>query len=156
MKQNINVVQELRERIHTNDNVWVHQPQIALPNPISCYNTRISHVFTYKCLTWYIISGRVIFVTILCDGQVSGAQRGRERHAAPSADAHGGRLAARAHHPRPLPPPRPATDTMEHADVPRHRPLAFDKVIIITYFTNTLSMKIILTNNLYETSYFSR
>ncbi|XP_013195346.2 uncharacterized protein LOC106138673 isoform X1 [Amyelois transitella] len=59
--------------------------------------------------------------------EVSGAQRGRERHAAPPADAHGGRLAARAQHPRPLPAPRPA-DAMDLADVPRHRPLAFDKM----------------------------
>ncbi|XP_072944347.1 uncharacterized protein [Epargyreus clarus] len=59
--------------------------------------------------------------------KVSGAQRGRERHAAPAADAHGGRIAARAHPPRPLAPPRPA-DAMELADVPRHRPLAFDKM----------------------------
>ncbi|KAJ8725770.1 hypothetical protein PYW08_003953 [Mythimna loreyi] len=59
--------------------------------------------------------------------KVSGAQRGRERHAAPAADAHGGRLAARAHPPRPLPLLRP-TDAMELADVPRHRPLAFDKM----------------------------
>ncbi|KAM3963135.1 LOW QUALITY PROTEIN: uncharacterized protein ACR2FA_002896 [Aphomia sociella] len=58
--------------------------------------------------------------------KVSGAQRGRERHAAPAADAHGGRLAARAH-PAPAPPPRPA-EAMEIADVPRHRPLAFDKM----------------------------
>uniref|UniRef100_A0A2H1V5E6 SFRICE_004405 n=1 Tax=Spodoptera frugiperda TaxID=7108 RepID=A0A2H1V5E6_SPOFR len=62
-----------------------------------------------------------------CVGQVSGAQRGRERHAAPTADAHGGRLAARAQPPRPLPLPRPA-EAMELADVPRHRPLAFDKM----------------------------
>ncbi|XP_053625397.1 uncharacterized protein LOC128683620 isoform X2 [Plodia interpunctella] len=59
--------------------------------------------------------------------KVSGAQRGRERHAAPPADAHGARLAARAQHPRPLPAPRPA-DNMDLADVPRHRPLAFDKM----------------------------
>ncbi|CAK1581742.1 unnamed protein product [Parnassius mnemosyne] len=59
--------------------------------------------------------------------KVSGAQRGRERHAAPAADAHGGRLAARAHPPRPRPPHRPA-DAMDLADVPRHRPLAFDKM----------------------------
>ncbi|XP_075969775.1 uncharacterized protein LOC142972485 isoform X2 [Anticarsia gemmatalis] len=59
--------------------------------------------------------------------EVSGAQRGRERHAAPTADAHGGRLAARAQPPRPLPTPRPA-EAMELADVPRHRPLAFDKM----------------------------
>ncbi|KAJ0180645.1 hypothetical protein K1T71_004049 [Dendrolimus kikuchii] len=59
--------------------------------------------------------------------KVSGAQRGRERHAAPTADAHGGRLAARAQPQRPLPPPRPA-ETMELSDVPRHRPLAFDKM----------------------------
>nr|XP_026494916.1 uncharacterized protein LOC113399869 isoform X1 [Vanessa tameamea]XP_026494917.1 uncharacterized protein LOC113399869 isoform X1 [Vanessa tameamea] len=59
--------------------------------------------------------------------KVSGAQRGRERHAAPAADAHGGRLAARAQPPRPLPPPRPH-DIMEITDVPRHRPLAFDKM----------------------------
>ncbi|CAH0701685.1 unnamed protein product [Spodoptera exigua] len=59
--------------------------------------------------------------------KVSGAQRGRERHAAPTADAHGGRLAARAQPPRPLPLPRPA-EAMELADVPRHRPLAFDKM----------------------------
>ncbi|XP_026724590.1 uncharacterized protein LOC113491686 isoform X3 [Trichoplusia ni] len=59
--------------------------------------------------------------------KVSGAQRGRERHAAPTADAHGGRLAARAQPPRPLPQPRPA-EAMELADVPRHRPLAFDKM----------------------------
>ncbi|KAG6452727.1 hypothetical protein O3G_MSEX007743 [Manduca sexta] len=59
--------------------------------------------------------------------EVSGAQRGRERHAAPAADAHGGRLAARAQPPRPQPPPRP-TEAMELADVPRHRPLAFDKM----------------------------
>ncbi|XP_052757371.1 uncharacterized protein LOC113517538 isoform X2 [Galleria mellonella] len=59
--------------------------------------------------------------------EVSGAQRGRERHAAPAADAHGGRLAARAQPPRPHPPPRPA-EAMELADVPRHRPLAFDKM----------------------------
>ncbi|XP_028170760.1 regulator of G-protein signaling 9 isoform X2 [Ostrinia furnacalis] len=59
--------------------------------------------------------------------KVSGAQRGRERHAALAADTHGGRLAARAQPPRPLPPPRPA-DNMELADVPRHRPLAFDKM----------------------------
>uniref|UniRef100_A0A2A4K0F3 RGS domain-containing protein n=1 Tax=Heliothis virescens TaxID=7102 RepID=A0A2A4K0F3_HELVI len=59
--------------------------------------------------------------------EVSGAQRGRERHAAPTADAHGGRLAARAHPPRPLPKPRP-TEAMDLADVPRHRPLAFDKM----------------------------
>lgn len=58
---------------------------------------------------------------------VSGAQRGRERHAAPAADAHGGRLAARAQPRRPPPPPR-NTDAMELADVPRHRPLAFDKM----------------------------
>lgn len=56
--------------------------------------------------------------------EVSGAQRGRERHAAPTADAHGGRL---AQPPRPLSQPRPA-DAMELADVPRHRPLAFDKM----------------------------
>lgn len=67
-----------------------------------------------------------------CVGQVSGAQRGRERHAAPTADAHGGRLAARAQPPRPLPLPRPA-EAMELADVPRHRPLAFDKVSIPLY-----------------------
>ena len=65
--------------------------------------------------------------------QVSGAQRGRERHAAPAADAHGGRLAARAQPPRPLPPPRPL-DNMELGDVPRHRPLAFDKVILFFIF----------------------
>nr|XP_049694999.1 uncharacterized protein LOC110372536 isoform X2 [Helicoverpa armigera] len=59
--------------------------------------------------------------------KVSGAQRGRERHAAPTADAHGGRLAARAHPPRPLSKPRP-TEAMDLADVPRHRPLAFDKM----------------------------
>ncbi|CAH0748372.1 unnamed protein product [Diatraea saccharalis] len=59
--------------------------------------------------------------------EVSGAQRGRERHAAPAADANGGRLAARAHPPRPRAPPRPA-DAMDPADVPRHRPLAFDKM----------------------------
>ncbi|CAH0721802.1 unnamed protein product, partial [Brenthis ino] len=58
---------------------------------------------------------------------VSGAQRGRERHAAPAADAHGGRLAARALPPRPHAPPRPL-DNMELADMPRHRPLAFDKM----------------------------
>ncbi|CAK1545257.1 unnamed protein product [Leptosia nina] len=56
--------------------------------------------------------------------KVSGAQRGRERHAARAPDSHGGRLAARAHPPRP-----PRHDTaMELADVPRHRPLAFDKM----------------------------
>ncbi|XP_063378339.1 regulator of G-protein signaling 9 [Cydia fagiglandana] len=54
---------------------------------------------------------------------VSGAQRGRERHAAPAADAHGGRL-ARAQPPRPSPRPT----AMELSDVPRHRPLAFDKM----------------------------
>ncbi|KAL4714550.1 hypothetical protein ACJJTC_006596 [Scirpophaga incertulas] len=59
--------------------------------------------------------------------KVSGAQRGRERHAAPAADAHGGRLAARAPVPRPHALPRPA-DVMDLADVPRHRPLAFDKM----------------------------
>ncbi|XP_038215471.1 uncharacterized protein LOC119834973 isoform X3 [Zerene cesonia] len=58
--------------------------------------------------------------------KVSGAQRGRERHAA-HADAHGGRLAARAQPPRPLSSPR-TNDAMELADVPRHRPLAFDKM----------------------------
>ncbi|XP_063531517.1 regulator of G-protein signaling 9 isoform X2 [Cydia strobilella] len=55
--------------------------------------------------------------------KVSGAQRGRERHAAPAADAHGGRL-ARAQPPRPSPRPT----AMELSDVPRHRPLAFDKM----------------------------
>ncbi|XP_047988362.1 uncharacterized protein LOC125227975 isoform X2 [Leguminivora glycinivorella] len=55
--------------------------------------------------------------------KVSGAQRGRERHAAPAADAHGGRL-ARAQPPRPTPRPT----AMELSDVPRHRPLAFDKM----------------------------
>ncbi|CAH2086273.1 unnamed protein product [Euphydryas editha] len=64
--------------------------------------------------------------------KVSGAQRGRERHAAPAADAHGGRLAARAQPPRPQPPPRPY-DNMELSDVPRHRPLAFDKVTPTIY-----------------------
>ncbi|CAB3242469.1 unnamed protein product [Arctia plantaginis] len=59
--------------------------------------------------------------------EVSGAQRGRERYAAPTADAHGGRLAARAQPPRPLPTPRPV-EAMELADVPRYRPLAFDKM----------------------------
>ncbi|XP_073943801.1 uncharacterized protein isoform X2 [Choristoneura fumiferana] len=59
--------------------------------------------------------------------KVSGAQRGRERHAAPAADAHGSRLAPRAQPPRPLSPTRPA-DAMELDDVPRHRPLAFDKM----------------------------
>ncbi|RVE47974.1 hypothetical protein evm_007382 [Chilo suppressalis] len=66
---------------------------------------------------------------LLNKNEVSGAQRGRERHAAPAADAHGGRLAARAHPPRPRPraTPRPA-DAMDPADVPRHRPFAFDKM----------------------------
>nr|AON96632.1 regulator of G-protein signaling 12 [Bicyclus anynana] len=59
--------------------------------------------------------------------KVSGATRGRERYAAPAADAHGGRIAARAQPPRPPSPPRPA-DNMDLASVPRHRPLAFDKM----------------------------
>lgn len=71
--------------------------------------------------------------------QVSGAQRGRERHAAPAADAHGGRLAARAQPPRPLSLPRP-TDAMELTDVPRHRPLAFDKVCYIYHCSVLVSV----------------
>ncbi|CAH2241246.1 jg3309 [Pararge aegeria aegeria] len=59
--------------------------------------------------------------------KVSGAKRGRERYAAPTADAHGGRIAARAPPPRPLTPPHP-DDNMELVSVPRHRPLAFDKI----------------------------
>ncbi|KAI8434795.1 hypothetical protein MSG28_003307 [Choristoneura fumiferana] len=43
-------------------------------------------------------------------------------------DAHGSRLAPRAQPPRPLSPTRPA-DAMELDDVPRHRPLAFDKIV---------------------------
>ncbi|XP_045532405.1 uncharacterized protein LOC123720030 isoform X1 [Pieris brassicae] len=50
---------------------------------------------------------------------VSGAQRTRERHAARTPDPHGGRIAPRQ-------PRTPAA--MELADVPRHRPLAFDKM----------------------------
>ncbi|XP_068629419.1 uncharacterized protein [Battus philenor] len=59
--------------------------------------------------------------------KVSGAQRGRERHAAPAADAHGGRIAARAHPPRPLPAHRPA-HAMDLVDAPRHRPYAYDRM----------------------------
>ncbi|XP_047512590.1 uncharacterized protein LOC125054628 isoform X1 [Pieris napi] len=51
--------------------------------------------------------------------KVSGAQRTRERHAARTPDPHGGRIAPR--------PPR-TPSAMELADVPRHRPLAFDKM----------------------------
>ncbi|XP_061383204.1 uncharacterized protein LOC116767225 isoform X2 [Danaus plexippus] len=56
--------------------------------------------------------------------RVSGAQRGRERHAAPATDSHGGRIARGQ--PRPL--PLLTALAMEPADVPRHRPLAFDKM----------------------------
>ncbi|XP_069365703.1 uncharacterized protein [Maniola hyperantus] len=59
--------------------------------------------------------------------KVSGAQRGRERHAAPAADAHGGRLAARVPPARLHAPLRP-DDNMDLASMPRHRPLAFDKM----------------------------
>lgn len=55
---------------------------------------------------------------------MSGAQRGRERHAALAADAHGGRI---AQPPRPPAPPRLA-DNMDDTDIPRHRPMAFDKM----------------------------
>ncbi|GBP42871.1 hypothetical protein EVAR_27224_1 [Eumeta japonica] len=78
--------------------------------------------------------------------QVSGGGRGRERHAAAAADAHGGRLAARAH---PAAPPRPArpahainTHTMELADVPRHRPLAFDKSSYVVRVLNRTTLNI--------------
>ncbi|KPJ06206.1 Regulator of G-protein signaling 7 [Papilio machaon] len=63
--------------------------------------------------------------------KVSGGARGRERHAASPADAHGGRLAARAQPPRPRAPAPPApAHNMDpnDASAPRHRPLAFDKM----------------------------
>lgn len=55
---------------------------------------------------------------------VGGAARARAA-CGPGDRRPGGRIAARG--PRPLSPPRPA-DAMDLSDVPRHRPLAFDKV----------------------------